>query len=182
MMTALMYLVMSAGLGSDELSEDVWIAINAETLKFRMTATIASDERISFMASNGPIDSVTQVVGHVETNDKFKYCKVKSSSIFYNQVQSGTVESDQADDTDKIAAYCNSLLRLNERVIEKIKVSSAILSLHYNPGDRIVCSPNSRDILGIRRDQRSRFVIEKVMMDVEKQQTQLEIVRKRGHQ
>jgi hypothetical protein len=169
-------------LSSDELSEDVWTAINAETLKFRTTATIVSDERISFMVSNGPTDSVTQVVDHVETNDKFKYCRVKSSSIFYDQVQSGAVESDQADDTDKIAAYCNNLLRLDERTIEKIKVNSAILSLHYNPGDRIMPSPDSRDILGIRRDQRSRFVIEKVMMDVEKQQTQLEIVRKRGWQ
>ena len=169
-------------LSSDELSEDVWTAINAETLKFRMTASITSDERIGFTASNGPINSVAQVVDHVETNDKFKYCKVKSSSVFYDQVQSGVVKSDQADDTDKIAAYCNSLLRLNERVIEKIKVNSAILSLHYNPGDKIIPSPDSRDILGIRRDQRSQFVIEKVVMDVEKQQTQLEIVRKRGRQ
>jgi len=169
-------------LSSDVLSEDVWTAINAGTLKFRITATIASDERISFTLSDGPIDSVAQVADHIETNDKFKYCKVKSSSVFYNQAQSGVVGSDQADDTDKIAAYCNSLLRLNERVIEKIKVTSVMLSLHYNPGDKIVPSPDSRDILGIRRDQRSQFVIEKVTMDVEKQQTQLQILRERYRQ
>ncbi len=63
-------------------------------------------------------------------------------------------------------------------VIETIDVQTPIIAMHYEVGDRVTTSPDSRDVLGVRRDSRSIFWIEQVKMDFEKQCTDLRILRK----
>ncbi len=166
-------------ISEDELSEDMWTAIGAGTLKFRMTATVASDVRVNYSVSNGAADGCTPVTETIETDSSYAYRKVMPTSVFYDQVRTGQLEADQIDDSNAIAAYCKTKARLSERVIDNITVDTAVVGMHYHVGDRVVCSPESRDILGIRRDRRSEFVIYSVTMDVEKQATSLEIVRRR---
>ncbi len=168
-------------ISEDELSEDMWTAIGAGTLKFRMTATVASDVRVNYSVSNGAAGSCVPVTETIETDSSFQYRKVMPTSVFYDQVRTGQLEADQIDDSNAIAAYCKTKARLSERVIDNIKVNTAVVGMHYCVGDRVICSPESRDLLGIRRDKASEFVITGITMDVEKQATSLEIVRQRRY-
>ncbi|MHC5059703.1 MAG: hypothetical protein ACYTFK_01270 [Planctomycetota bacterium] len=63
-------------------------------------------------------------------------------------------------------------------VIETIDVRTPIMAVHFEVGDRVTVSPDSRDVLGVRRDNRSIFWIDRVKMDFEKQCTDLRILRK----
>jgi hypothetical protein len=49
----------------------------------------------------------------------------------------------------------------------------------YQVGDRVCTSPESRDLLGCRRDNRSVSLIERVHIDFRKQCTNLKVVSKR---
>jgi len=62
---------------------------------------------------------------------------------------------------------------------EEIVVSTPVAAMHYHVGDRCVCSPDSRDIIGVKSDNRSVFWVERVEMDIEKQCTRLRILRRR---
>ena len=66
-------------------------------------------------------------------------------------------------------------------VIETIDVQTPIVATHYEVGDRLTTSPDSRDVLGIRRDNRSIFWIDRVRIDFEKQCTDLRILRRRAN-
>ncbi|MHC4748201.1 MAG: hypothetical protein ACYS18_12940, partial [Planctomycetota bacterium] len=63
-------------------------------------------------------------------------------------------------------------------IIETIDVQTPIVATHYEVGDSVTVSPDSRDILGVRRDSRSIFWIDRVKMNFEKQCTDLRILRK----
>jgi hypothetical protein len=66
-------------------------------------------------------------------------------------------------------------------IIETIDVQTPIIATHYEVGDRVTVSPDSRDILGVRRDNRSIFWIDRVKIDFEKQCTDLRILRRRAN-
>jgi len=68
---------------------------------------------------------------------------------------------------------------VDSEVIETIDIQTPIVGMHYGVGDRVTVSPDSRDVLGVRRDNRSVFWIDRVIMDFEKQCTNLRILRKR---
>ena len=63
-------------------------------------------------------------------------------------------------------------------IIETIDIQTPIVAIHYEVGDRVTTSPDSRDILGVRQDNLSIFWIERVRIDFEKQCTDLRILRK----
>jgi hypothetical protein len=67
----------------------------------------------------------------------------------------------------------------DSEVIETIDVQTPIIAMHYEVGDRVTVSPDSRDVLGVRRDNRSIFWIDRVRMDFERQCTDLRILRRR---
>ena len=69
----------------------------------------------------------------------------------------------------------------DSEVIETIDVQTPMVATHYEVGDRVTTSPDSRDILGVRRDNRSIFWIDRVRIDFERQCTDLRILRKRGY-
>ena len=165
-------------LSDDELSTEVWTAITAESLKFRMTATVQSDERTSFAVSNGPVNSVVQVTKHIETlASRFKFDKVSPKSIFENSADHSVPL--EIDNTLALVEYTRNLADNQQRIIESIQVTTPMLAMHYRLGDRVVAGPDSRDVLGISSDSRSIFWIERVNIDIAKQSTKLKILRRR---
>ena len=61
-----------------------------------------------------------------------------------------------------------------------MEVQTPHLAFDYRVGDRIDCSPESRDLLSVRSDNRSTSTIARVQMDFAKQCTNLKIIRKRS--
>lgn len=164
-------------LSSDQLSSQLWSAISAGTLKFRITAAVTSDERLTVEIADGPVDSTAEVVDHVvKAANDFKYRKVSPRSVFYNST------SDEVDDTAGLGGYVRRLSETNVAVIETIDIQTLVVTAGYQAGDRVVTGPDGRDILGQRNDNRSIFWIERVQMDYRKQCTNLRILRRRYYE
>jgi hypothetical protein len=122
----------------------------------------------------------------VEFAIEASYCSVGSDSdiVFYRPGKGRGVElncqyaGNNFDISQTNIISIDSQRQLSEQTIV---VATAILGMHYHVGDKVVCSPDSRDLLGIRRDKASELVIAGVTMDVDKQATSLEIVRRRDY-
>jgi hypothetical protein len=168
-------------LSSDQLDVDTWIAALKEVLRFRITASVVSDQRLSCAIANGPTDSVVPVVEHIITLPRqFKYRKVTGKSIFANVTDDSLGQPDVIDDSAGLYEYVRKQAIVSSQRIETIDVQTLNLVLDYNPGDRVTSSAESRDVLGCKNDNRSIYWIEQVQMDFEKQCTNLKIVRQRS--
>ena len=170
-------------LSSDQLDVDTWVAALKGVLRFRITASIISDERLSCVVADGPIDSTAPVVEHIITLPRqFKYRKVSSQSIFANVSDESLGEPDEVDDSTALFEFVRRRAAVSSETIETVDVQTPNLVFGYHLGDRVTCSPESRDLLGCKSDNRSIGRIEWVQMDFEKQCTNLKIVRKRSRQ
>ena len=167
-------------LSDDALSEDVWTAIGADTLKFRITASVSSDERLTVAVADGPVNSAAEVIDHVlDLSGRFEFRNVSGKSIFHNSASSDAGVPNEVDDSEALHGCVRNLCETHEAIIETIDVETPVAGLYYNCGDGVTCSPDSRDVLGVRRDNRSLFWIERVAIDFQKQQTKLRIMRRR---
>ncbi|HUU18709.1 MAG TPA: hypothetical protein VMW72_16285 [Sedimentisphaerales bacterium] len=168
-------------LSSDQLDVDTWVAALKGVLKFRITASIISDERLTCIVSDGPVNSTAPMVKHIITLPRqFKYRKVSSQSIFANSSDDSLGCPDQVDDTDALYEFVRHTAAVSSETIETVDIQTPFLAFDYRVGDRVDTSPESRDLLACRSDNRSRIWIERVQMDFEKQCTNLKIVRQRG--
>jgi hypothetical protein len=150
-------------------------------LRFKITASVVSDQRLSCEIADGPVDSVAPVVEHVITLPRqFKYRKVSGKSIFANLTDDSLGQPDVADDSAGLYEYVRKQVIVSSHRIETIDVQTLNLLLDYQPGDRVTSSAGSRDVLGCKSDNRSIYWIEQVQMDFVKQCTNLQIVRQRG--
>ena len=149
-------------------------------MRFRITASVISDERLACEIADGPVDSVVPVVERVITLPReFKYRKVSGESIFAGHCGEELGEPDEVDDGGALYGFVREMAQVGYEVIEYIDAQTPCLVLDYQPGDRIAASPESRDLLSVRSDNRSTSWIERVQMDFEKQCTNLKIVRQR---
>jgi hypothetical protein len=170
-------------LSSDRLDVNTWVAALKGVLKFRITASVISDERLSCVVADGPVDSTAPVVEHVITLPRqFRYRKVCGQSIFANASDDEIGVPDEVDDTDALYGFVRKKAQGASEVIETVDVQTPYLAFDYQVGDRVMCSPESRDMLGCRSDNRSVSWIKHVQMDFEKQCTNLKIVRQRRPQ
>ena len=161
-------------LSAEQIDADMWFAILNGVLKFRITASVMADERISFAVSDGPVNSTSEVVDKIITLPRrFKYQKVSPYSIFAN------APANQIDDTQYLVEFAQSLSGSSGFTTEQLQIKTACLSPIFAVGDGISTSPDSRDILGVKYDNRSICLIEKVQMDFANQQTILTAVKKR---
>ena len=168
-------------LSSDQLDVDTWIAALKGVLRFRITASVVSDQRLSSVAADGPVDSVVPVVEHIITLPRqFKYRKVSGKSIFANASDGSLGEPDEVDDSTALYEYVRKKAQVSSETIETVDLQTLNLVFDYQPGDRVTSSPESRDVLGCKSDNRSSYWIEQVQIDFEKQCTNLKIVRQRG--
>jgi hypothetical protein len=167
-------------LSIEQFDTDMWFAILKGVLKFRITASVMSDERINFAAADGSVNSTAEVVDKIITLPRrFKYRKVSPRSIFANKSGGNLGIADEADDTLAIVEHARRLSDLNRSQTERMKIKTLLLSNVFGPGDRITASPDSRDILGVGYDGRSFCFVEKVEMNFAEQQTTLTAVKKR---
>jgi len=161
-------------LSAQQLDMDMWFAILKGVLKFRLTASVMSDERLSFTVADGPVNSTAEVIDKVITLPRrFKYQKVSPYSIFDGAT------AKQLDDTQALAGFANNLASAGGFETEQMQLKTLCLSPVFTVGDGIITSPDSRDIVGVKYDNRSISRIEKVQMDFANQQTILTTVKKR---
>jgi hypothetical protein len=168
-------------LSSDQLDFDTWVAALKGVLKFRIIASVVSDERLSCVVADGPVDSTAPVVEHVITLPRqFKYRKVSNRSIFANACDDALGVPDEIDDTTALFEFVRKRAEDTSEIVETADVRTPYLILDYQVGDRIGVSPESRDLLRCRSDNRSVACIERVQVDFEKQCTNLKIISKRS--
>lgn len=168
-------------LSSDQLDVGTWFASLQDDLKFRITASVVSDERLTCTVADGPVNSAAPVVEHVMTLPRqFKYRKVSNQSIFADSSDDTLGVADEVDDSDAVCRHVRQTAAASPEVIETFEVQTPSLVFDYQLGDTVVTSPESRDLLACRSDNRSRSRIVSVQMDFQRQCTNLKIVRERN--
>jgi hypothetical protein len=168
-------------LSSDWLDMDTWTAALQDSLRFRITASVVSDERLTAAVTNGPVNSTVPVVEHVITLPRqFKYRKVSDQSILTEATSQMFGKPDEVDDSAAMYEFTRHMAATSPEVIETVDIQTPNLMFDYRLGDIVSTSPESRDLLACRSDNRSTSRIVKVQMDFEKQCTNLKIVRQRS--
>lgn len=168
-------------LSSDQLDMDTWIAALQSTLKFRITASIISDERLTAIAANGPVNSTAPVIEHIMTlHRQFKYRKVSDQSIFTQPSSQAFGTPDEVDDSAALYEFVRHTAATSSEIIETNDIQTPSIMFDYRIGDIVSTSPDSRDLLSCRSDNHSIRRLERVQMDFEKQCTNLKIVRQRN--
>jgi hypothetical protein len=167
-------------LSSDQLDVDTWVAVVKGLLRFRITASVVSDQRLTCTVADGPVGSAIAVVDHVLTLPRqFKYRKVSAQSLLAPSAQAGSGRPDEADDSAALHQFVRQHAAASPAIVETTELQTPSLLLHFQPGDRVTSSPESRDLLSHRRDNRSITWIERVQMDFRNQCTNLHLVRQR---
>jgi hypothetical protein len=168
-------------LSSDQLDMDTWAAAVQDSLRFRITASVVSDERLTAEAADGPVNSTAPVVEHVITLPRqFKFRKVTDQSIFAAASSHAFGTPDEVDDSAALRQSVRQAAATSSEAIETFDIQAPSLMLDYQPGDIVSTSPESRDLLSCRSDNRSTSRIVRVQMDFKKQCTNLKIVRQRS--
>jgi hypothetical protein len=168
-------------LSSDQLDIETWIAALRGFLRFRITASVVSDERLTAVVTDGPVNSTAPVVEHLMTLPRqFKYRKVSDQSIFAGATDETLGVPDEIDDSTTLYEFIRHTAEMSLEVIETFDIQTPSLMLDYQVGDIVSTSPESRDLLACRSDNRSTNRIVRVQMDFEKQCTNLKIVRQRS--
>ena len=169
-------------LSSDQLDVDTWVAVVKGLMRFRITASVVSDQRLTCTMADGPVGSAIAVVDHVLTLPRqFKYRKVSAQSLLAPSSQAGPGQPDEADDSAALHQFVRRHVAASPAIVETTDVQTPSLLLHLEPGDRVTSSPESRDLLSCRRDNRSITWIERVHMDFRNQCTNLHLVRQRSY-
>ncbi len=167
-------------LSSDRLDVDTWVAALKGVLRFRITASVVSDERLTAVAADGPVNSAAPVVEHISTLPRqFKFRKVSGQSIFANVAEDTIGVPDEIDDGEALYEFVRHQAAGSPETIETIDIQTPYLVFDYQLGDKVSSSPESRDLLGCRSDNHSVSFIERVQIDFQKQCTNLKVVRRR---
>jgi hypothetical protein len=168
-------------LSSDQLDMDTWTAALQGSLRFRITASVVSDERLTAVAVNGPVNSTAPVIEHIITLPRqFKYRKVSDQSIFTQPSSQAFGKPDETDDSTAIHEFVRRTAVTSSEVIETFDIQTPSLMFDYQLGDIVSTSPESRDLLSCKSDNHSTSRIVRVQMDFKKQCTNLKIVRLRS--
>jgi hypothetical protein len=168
-------------LSSDQLDIETWIAALRGFLRFRITASVVSDERLTAVVADGPVNSIAPVVEHLMTLPRqFKYRKVSNKSIFAEATGQTLGKPNEVDDSCALYEFVRHTAATASEVIETFDIQTPSLMFDYHLGDIVSTSPESRDFLACRSDNRSTSRIVRVKMDFEKQCTNLKIVRQRS--
>jgi len=167
-------------LSSDQLDVDTWVAVVKGFLRFRITASVVSDERLTCIVADGPVGATIPVVDHVLTLPRqFKYRKVSAQSLLAPSSLAESGRPDEVDDSAVLHQFVRHCVTASPAIAETVDIQTPTLLLHFQPGDRVTSSPESQDLLNSRRDNRSTTWIERVHMDFRGQCTNLHLVRQR---
>jgi len=138
---------------------------------------------LTCIVPDGPVGSTIPVVDHVLTLPRqFAYRKVSAQSLFARPVTGELGVPDEADDSAALRQFVRRQTAATPATIETIDAQTPTLRLHLHPNDTVTSSPESRDLLSCRRDNRSMVRIERVHMDFRNQCTHLHLVRERPYE
>ncbi|MBN2183338.1 MAG: hypothetical protein JW715_15620, partial [Sedimentisphaerales bacterium] len=167
-------------LSSERLGMELWDALLRGGLRFRITASVISDQRLRAAVADGPVNSVAPVCDCVlNLPRRFKFCKVTDQSIFAGVTDPMLGEPLEADDTQALYEYVRNAAQISPQTIETAEIKTTFLSFDYQLGDRITTSGGGRDLLSVRNDNRSLCRISEVRMDFVNQCTNLKTIRSR---
>ena len=167
-------------LSSEQLDLDTWIAALRGFLRFRITASVVSDERLTCVVADGPIHSAAPVIEHaIILPRQFKYRKVSDQSLFAGSTNPTLGTADEADDSDALHEFVRCTAARSSAIIETVDIQTPSVMFDCQVGDIVSTSPESRDLLACRTDRRSKSRIVRVQMDFQQQCTNLRIVRQR---
>jgi hypothetical protein len=167
-------------LSSNQLDVDTWVAALKGYLRFRITASVVSDERLTCTVADGPVGSTIPIIDHVTTLPRrFRYRKASAHSLLAFAPSGQLGPPDEADDTNALYEYVRNQAGASSHIIETLDVRTPTVLLHLDSGDRVISSPDSRDVLGTRRDNRSVVWIDRVHVNLRQQYTQLKLIRQR---
>ena len=170
-------------LSSDRLDVDTWIAALKGELRFRITASVVSDQRLTAVAANGPVNSAAPVIENITTLPRqFKFRRVSDQSIFANVAEGALGVPDEVDDSEALYEFVRHRAASFSDAVETADIQTPYLAFDYQIGDRVAAGPESRDLLGYRSDNRSAGFIERVHIYFQKQCTNLKVVRRRKGQ
>jgi hypothetical protein len=170
-------------LSSDRLDLNTWIAILKGVLRFRVTCSVVSDERLTCEIADGPVGAGSPVIDFcLHLSRPFRYRKVTNQSNFYGSTDPSLGEPDEADDSAALYEHLRKWAGSKSEVIETVDLQTPYLALHYSIDDRVIAAPRSRDIFSLSSDNRSTARIEQVRMDFKNQCTHLKIIRRRNRQ
>ena len=162
--------------------DDFWTAAEANKLRFRITASVQSDQRLTYRVADGPVNSSVTVIDKIlNLPANYYFRQISKQSIFYSIISDDFDASKLIDDTPVLFSHIRQQANADIDLIEEIVVTTPIISPNFEPGDQVTTSPDSRDILGIRKDPRSLFWVDRVEIDFEKQSTKLKIFRQRKY-
>ncbi|MCJ7674600.1 MAG: hypothetical protein MUO33_05550 [Sedimentisphaerales bacterium] len=165
---------------SDRLDVNTWVAALKVVLKFRITASVISDERLSCVVADGPVNSAAPVIEQLITLPRqFKFRKLSGRSIFSGGSDQTLGVPDEVDDSAALYEFLRRRAADSAATIESIDMQQPILGFDYWVGDIVTSSPESRDLLGSRSDSRGTSRVVQVQMDFKSQCTNLKIVCKR---
>lgn len=169
-------------LSSDRLDADTWFAALQDLLRFRITASVIADERLTAMLADGPVHSTAPVVEHVMTLPRqFKYRKRSDQSIFAGSSDPTLGTPNEVDDSETLYAFVRRTAETSSETIETFDVQTPSLMFDCQVGDIVSTSPESRDLLACRSDNRSKSQIVRVQLNFCQQCTNLRIVRRRSY-
>jgi hypothetical protein len=90
-------------LSSNQLDPQVWAAIYDDKLRFRITASIDSDETLEAIICDGPVDCTRGVRTVIfDLGNEYKYRQVRPGSIFAGSSAIETGPPDVVDDSENI--------------------------------------------------------------------------------
>jgi hypothetical protein len=157
-----------------------WISGIKQVLRFRITASVVSDQRLSCTVANGPAGGLTPVVERIiSIPSRFKFRKVTGKSNFAGSQDASMGRPDETDDSAALNQYIRRRAQAETSAIETFDVQTPYLGLGFEVGDIVRTNPDARDIFSTISDNRSIAVIEGVRMDFLKQSTELKVVRRR---
>jgi hypothetical protein len=169
-------------LSSDRLDANAWFAALQGMLRFRITASVIADERLTAVLADGPVNSATPTVEHVMTLPRqFKYRKRTDQSIFAKSSDPTLGTPNEVDDSSSLYEFVRRTAATSPETIETFDIQTPSLMFDCQVGDIVSTSPESRDLLGYRSDNRSKSQIARVQMDFRQQCTNLKIVRQRSY-
>ena len=117
-------------LSSDQLDVETWMVALQDTLKFRITAVVISDERLSCETADGPVNSTTPAIEQIVTLPRqFKYRKISERSIFANASDDSLGQPNEADDSTALFEFMRKRVRMTSKTIETIDIQPPYLDL-----------------------------------------------------
>jgi hypothetical protein len=166
-------------LSSNQLDDDIWVGLVKGKLRFRITASIISDERLNCSITDGPLNSSIPVAEKpISLSRQFKYRKVSSQSIFHNSKDPSVGIPDQVDDSTQLYEFVRKKALSASVAYSISNVKTPYLATYYQVGDMIKCKPQGRDLLNLRNCHCFSW-IKHIRMDFKNQYTNLKIVKQK---